>query len=928
MATKKLSLPGNPVPPAPEPAAVSDLLDVQVVQQQEVIGVVRGEPLSRTAPVEVNDDDVVELQFDGGIVQYIRVDDLEKESPKRRDDAGGDVVEVPAQFRRGGASRGVFDWILKGLKIFRVDPAKELANLGEAEVVKRFETNTQPKPGLYHVDKEGTLVDPLEPNELTGTGPFLLFIHGTASSTNGSFGGLFIKRPEKGDTGAPAGPTEEWTRLLGVYGDRILALQHRTFSESPVENALYTIERLPKGARVHLVTHSRGGLVGELLGLKNISDASVAVFEQKRAKDGKDPQAAKQAAQQLRRLADLITQKELVVEKFVRVAAPARGTILASGRLDLYFTIILNAIGAIPFLRADPLYALLKATALELIKRRTDPARLPGLEAMMPSSALIHFLNQGSTLKSDADLAVIAGDVQGDTFLTRLKALATDVFYLEEHDLVVNTKAMFGGMGRTKSAYGFYHRAGNVDHFHYFHNQRTRARLHGWLTSKTPDSEFQKFDPEKKGIQIKAVTDRGAGAQKPLLIMVPDVFGTLLPDEPLWRSSGGARELAPSYRPMLEHFSATHRVRPLPWDWRGSMAAAAAELANAIGKPEDDTQLVGHGAGGVIIHLLAQNHPAAWRRVRSTLLLGAPQHGMFAAVDWATGHSRLVQMFALADGLRSVPEIAAEIRRWKAIVELAPGEFLDPAVRNANWNRVVENAIPGGQLLNSAWQLRQQVLAAPPERLVAVAGSAPETLVGYDRHTRSLVISPHGDGRVAHYQLHQRIPTWLVTEWHGDLTSAKPVLTAYTELLAKGKTALLPPLAFPVSGAASERPETGEQPLFPQLDDLHEEALAIRPAVAEREVYAIKVSVTHGDLRTAKKPVAVGHYLGDSINGVEDALDCQLDKRLTRRFQLGLYPGETGTSEVVRVKGTKMKGAIVIGLGQVGSATPETVRRG
>ncbi|HEX2120503.1 MAG TPA: CHAT domain-containing protein, partial [Thermoanaerobaculia bacterium] len=267
-------------------------------------------------------------------------------------------------------------------------------------------------------------------------------------------------------------------------------------------------------------------------------------------------------------------------------------------------------------------------------------------------------------------------------------------------------------------------------------------------------------------------------------------------------------------------------------------------------------------------------------------------------------------------------------RRWKTIVELAPSDFLDPAGREANWNRVVENSAPEGELLDSAWQLRQQLLGAPIEPLVAVTGSAPETLVGFDRHTRMLSFSPNGDGRVAHYQLHPTIPVWIADAWHGDLPSASGAFGAYGDLLGTGSTAQLPRLALPVSGAASDRPDPEDKPLFPQVEDLHAEALAIRTQRAAQEEYAIQVSVTHGDLRMAKHPVAVGHYLGDSINGVEEALDCQLGGRLTRRFQLGLYPGEAGTTEIVRVKGAKPSGAIVIGLGQVGSATPETVRRG
>ena len=49
------------------------------------------------------------------------------------------------------------------------------------------------------------------------------------------------------------------------YGGEMYAFEHRTLTESPIENALALAEALPDGARLHLVSHSRGGLVGELL---------------------------------------------------------------------------------------------------------------------------------------------------------------------------------------------------------------------------------------------------------------------------------------------------------------------------------------------------------------------------------------------------------------------------------------------------------------------------------------------------------------------------------------------------------------------------------------------------------------------------------------------------------------------------------------
>jgi len=91
------------------------------------------------------------------------------------------------------------------------------------------------------------------------------------------------------------------------------------------------------------------------------------------------------------------------------------------------------------------------------------------------------------------------------------------------------------------------------------------------------------------------------------------------------------------------------------------------------------------------------------------------------------------------------------------------------------------------------------------------------------------------------------------------------------------------------------------------------------------EPRALKVGVVHCDLRQARYPVAVGHYRGDVIVHAETRLDALLDGVLRRRFDLGIYPGEIGTSEIVR-RGTHPPGAIVVGLGPVGELTPERLR--
>ena len=48
-------------------------------------------------------------------------------------------------------------------------------------------------------------------------------------------------------------------------GLAVYALDHATLGASPIDNALTLARALPAGTDVHLLTHSRGGLVAEVL---------------------------------------------------------------------------------------------------------------------------------------------------------------------------------------------------------------------------------------------------------------------------------------------------------------------------------------------------------------------------------------------------------------------------------------------------------------------------------------------------------------------------------------------------------------------------------------------------------------------------------------------------------------------------------------
>ncbi len=84
----------------------------------------------------------------------------------------------------------------------------------------------------------------------------------------------------------------------------------------------------------------------------------------------------------------------------------------------------------------------------------------------------------------------------------------------------------------------------------------------------------------------------------------------------------------------------------------------------------------------------------------------------------------------------------------------------------------------------------------------------------------------------------------------------------------------------------------------------------------------LTVSVSNGDLKYAMYPVMAGHFENDSIQNAERSIDQYLDNELSRRHQLGFYPGVFGSSEGI-LSDTKQgfQGAIIVGLGEQGMFT-------
>src|SRR5262249_29252444 len=149
---------------------------------------------------------------------------------------------------------------------------------------------------------------------------------------------------------------------------------------------------------------------------------------------------------------------------------------------------VTNLLGLIPFLNGSPAYEVFKRITLETVHRRWEPAMLPGLEAMTPTSPLVRLLN-AATDPANGSLGVVAGDIQGGNWLKRFGVFFSDrmLYENQDNDLVVNTDSMFRGAPRQIARYVF-DQGADVSHFNYFRNGRTRARVTQWITAGSVES--------------------------------------------------------------------------------------------------------------------------------------------------------------------------------------------------------------------------------------------------------------------------------------------------------------------------------------------------------------------------------------------------------------------------------------------------------
>jgi pimeloyl-ACP methyl ester carboxylesterase len=965
---------------------------------------------------EAEPGDVVEVEFENGLKQWFSVAQLEEALKQQQAgpdrgmrEAGapqaalgeGGALEVPLIWAGGDATRG---WVTSaarlGAKFVRLlrpkleekleeEVEKLVADKGPELAAKLiagfFERKLEGQinsagEALYRFNYPQELLDePLTAKDLNNSQPYLLFIHGTASSTVGGFSRLGIRH---GFDVLKIDTTPEWEDLQRQYKDRVIAYEHHTLSRSPMENAISLAKTLPDGAKLHLVTHSRGGLVGELLCLSQVKELSMAGAVQSllerlelpfaSAKDSQGKPIDRSAdIEHLRELVDVLSSKQFQVERFVRVACPARGTTLASKKINDLFSSILNLLEYLPWMQASPILDFTRSTFLALLKYPTDPKKLPGIEAMMPESPFIQMLN-GLNLMTESDLAVIEGDLAPGDLFDRMKFGAVEKLFGEDNDLVVNTRAMTGGMKRAQGVFKLNDQGQEVNHFSYFNNHRTRVALYNWLALEQPVAEraakakFEVVAPEADGEAITRGTRGPKTENLPLVFVLPGIMGSHLSvkNDRIWLdpyslAKGGMARLAfdapdvipealvgSAYRSLIDFLKARHEVIPFAYDWRLSLLKCADSLKKAVeielNKHKRPIRLLAHSMGGLVARTMIAQYPEIWERLKERdcrlVMLGTPNNGSFVIPQLYAGREKLLRMLALVDLKHSQNELIEIVTRYPGLAGMLPERFLKQAEWD-NWKKAdgkYHLARPTDDLLEEADGLRKKLKteAIDVERMCYVAGSSPSTPFEVKLENGAVVFygTPDGDGRVTYQTgLIEGVKTWYVDAEHGDLAAHKDSFLAYDELLDKGATNRLAtkPKVRRGVGAEAHVILDEEPQMFPDENDLAVAALGKRiKETAVGAAHALAVSVVHTDLRNASYPIAVGHYKGDLIVGTEGVIDRAMKGRLSQLLQAGLYPGEVGTAEVVRAKDSDLQGALIIGLGEFGEVNRDKVRAG
>lgn len=926
-----------------------------------------------TKPIEIpiEKDQFLEFEFEDGtnwISSPDTLDDIFPEILTLRNRGDSNVFELPVEISSVGTDRSVVGKVvMKVVKIF----TKKAVSSGVKKLAENLEDKQlDGKIGLFNLNSDFQLTG-FTPNN--STKPFLLLIHGTASSIRGSFGG--------------AERTEFMSYARDTYDERILAFQHRTLTENPLQNVKELVKILPQNCVLHLITTSRGGLVGEVLSrFCNFQGAKGGFNATEMAilKKGYPAKYFDEIQKLINEINEILENKKITIEKFIRIACPAGGTTLASKRLDYFMNISLNLIGIGTGIAANPLYMSFRSLIAALIDCKNKTDILPGLEVQNPGSPFIKAINCPVDIENpdgrmviNNSLAVIAGNSKPAFKISALWIIASKIFFFGKNDLIVDTDTMNLGTRRAGKVQQYFYEDSQINHFKYFENSSTvqaiLLALKSDLNEKLPgftEEPLSVSAASTRNINIKpdggqVFRDEVTGT-KPIVMLLPGIMGTNLQceDKLLWINyvrivTGGLSELktdnklkpvslvSTSYKKIVEDLADRYDIVTFPFDWRLPLEESATFLKLKIielMKYKQPVKMIGHSMGGVLIRDFIVYHSETWKNLNNTpgfqlILLGAPLGGSYRIPAVLFGMDRLIDKLSLIDVVHSKEELIQIFSKFKGLLGLLPFEGGHDFSDVTTWINLVGGTeyknwpVPAKEDLVWFKNYRDKITEFKwseddIKNAVYIAGRDKATPCGCDIHEKStekeliFMSTAEGDASVTWDSgipkiMSEKNRVYYVNVSHGELACNIGMFKGIREILTSGSTNLF----------SMARPSVrGDEVLFKSPDfrdfDLSEAGIdlsvlgvggTIEPQMVQPP---IKISISHGDLYYAKYPLLAGHFEDDGILFAESEINKNLVEALSFRHRLGIYPGKIGTNELFLSEQSGFRGAIIVGLGK------------
>ncbi|MGB0869778.1 MAG: DUF7379 domain-containing protein [Flavobacteriales bacterium] len=913
--------------------------------------------------LNITSEDVIKIELENNESFYLRPDEFET-FIQTKVDVGKLRSYDDLSFQ--STNRGFIKDFIK--KIFIQKAMDVAADKIIEEVILPIEKKlANGEEGLYKYDGPKSIGDKItNPNAINTDNPILIFLHGTASSTLGSFSEL---------------DDVFWKEIRAKYGQEIYTLEHFSLSKTPIENAIDLVSSLPKEAHIHTISHSRGGLISELIAWKMIKDKTKPFSSD----DFKffDDQKYGLYKEQLKVLNDLLVSKNIRLTRSIRVACPVSGTKLMTKRLDRAVNIFFYLLGKIPGLK--PITYIIEELLLQVTKHRLEVDVLPGLEAMHPKSGLIALLNSNpSTKQMEGELVIISGDSKfGFGAKTAFINILTSLYFNEYNDFVVDSLSMFGGTHRTSMYYKFY-QSKHISHFRYFSNNESRSdillalnRTSGIVDGFKPFNQdvFTSFETEGiRGKRLAPLSIEAMDENKPSVYIIPGIMGSKLKfqDEKVWlhiinmmsgrfsnlEITDGLNEVEPyevmgmAYRKMVSHFGKDYNALPFPYDWRISLKTSAKILAEDINNRLNNTNkpihIMAHSMGGMVVHALYTYHKSVWQKLNARkenkiIFLGTPFRGSYEIISVLLKKNKSFKKLHQLDLKHNSNQMLKIISSFQGMLDLMPmkerehdEDFYDTSGYSI-WEKMQKSIgkdfiIPDSSFIAQTEQLHKDFMADPiqGDHIIYIAGKdkyTPCDLHFDDENKLHLVATSQGDGKVTYDSgiLNTFKKVYYIPVTHGKMCDSPMHFQGLVDILQTGETTHFTTMP--------EKLRSNQNDLFLMPEEfalninnqhyIESQILGI-PLSLEETKQTIKVSMINGDLGNAKYPLVVGHHTDDPILYAEAVVDRYLDGKLSDLYHTSIYPEQIGESLFVKGNGN-FNGAIIVGLGVYGQINETTL---